>query len=68
MKFPGMRGLNRTNTRPERAFLAREASNFGWGQSARGIFNNLLICSARPYVIADVKLTHCAEVELTHVE
>jgi hypothetical protein len=48
MKFAGQRDENRPNTRPERTFLARDDSNFACAQSARVIFNEMLICSARP--------------------
>jgi len=48
MKFAEMQSESRPVTRHERAFLARFDESSKWVQSARVIFNEMLICSARP--------------------
>jgi len=48
MKFAARTGEGRLKTVAEQAFLAHFDESFKWVQSARVIFNQMLICSAYP--------------------
>jgi len=47
-KFAEKRGEIRSKTAAEKTFLARRGVNVEWMRSVSLIFNQMLICSARP--------------------